>query len=116
MHDFDATRIFWKEWRAQRLFWLGLFALALGLEFVVMVVTPLWRVHVNPLDLLRTYQDVVLILACAFATGSAAIAFPGEVEAKTKGVLQRFPVRARDLWAGKLSMSFIGSYVLLVAL
>src|SRR5580704_2041806 len=115
MHDLDATRIFWKEWRAQRSFWVGLFALAIGLEFLLIVVTPLWR-HVNPIDQLRIYQSLVIVLACSFATGSVAIAFAGEVAATTQGLLQRIPVRTRDLMAGKFSFSLLGSYALLVAL
>src|SRR5580704_3886269 len=116
MHDLDAIRIFWKEWRAQRSFWLGLLALAIGLEFLLVVVPPLWRPHVNPIDQLRVYQTLGLILSCGFATGSAAIAFAGEVESKTKGLLQRIPLRTRDLLAGKLSLSVLGSYLLLLVI
>jgi hypothetical protein len=115
MHEIDAGRIFWKEWRAQRSFWLGLFALAIGLEVLLLIVSPLWR-KIDPVDQLRLYQVLVVVLACCFATGSAAIAFAGEVEGKTKGLLQRLPVRPRDLLAGKLSLALAGSYALLVAL
>jgi hypothetical protein len=115
MHDLDAGRIFWKEWRAQRSFWLGLFGLAIGLELVLLVISPLWM-HTDAITQLRIYQGLVTVLACCFATGSAAIAFAGEVEAKTKGLLQRIPVRPRDLLAGKLSLSLVGSYALLIAL
>jgi hypothetical protein len=116
MHDLDAIRIFWKEWRAQRSFWLGLLALAVGLEFLLVVVPPMWRPHVDPIDQLRVYQTLGIILSCAFATGSAAIAFAGEVESKTKGLLQRIPLRTRDLLAGKLSLSVLGSYLLLLVI
>ena len=115
MHDLDAGRIFWKEWRAQRSFWLGLFGLAIGLEFLLILVVPSGRRRI-PSTQLRIYQGLVIVLACSFATGSAAIAFAGEVEAKTKGLLQRIPVRPRDLLAGKLSVSLVGSYALLFAL
>jgi hypothetical protein len=115
MHDFDATRIFWKEWRAQRAFWLGLLALAVGLEFLLIFIVPLWR-STSRLEQLRYHEGLAVVLACAFATGSAAIAFAGEVEAKTKGLLQRMPVRARDLLAGKLTFALAGSYSLFLAL
>ena len=115
MHDFDATRIFWKEWRAQRSFWLGLLALAIGLEILLIFVAPLVR-PTNWLEQLRFHEGLVVVLACSFATGSAAIAFAGEVEAKTKGLLQHVPIRARDLLAGKLTFSLAGSYALFVAL
>jgi hypothetical protein len=115
MHDLDATRIFWKEWRAQRSFWLGLLALAIGLEVLLIFVAPLWR-PTSLLEQLRYHEGLAAVLACAFATGSAAIAFAGEVEAKTKGLLQRVPVRARDLLAGKLTFSLAGSYSLFLAL
>lgn len=116
MHEFNAARIFWKEWRAQRLFWMGLFALALGLEVLLVFGTPFLRRNANPIDQLRMYQSLVIVLACSFATGSTAIAFAGEVEAKTKGLLQRIPLRPRDLLVGKLSLSLIGSYALMVGL
>jgi hypothetical protein len=116
MHDLDAIRIFWKEWRAQRSFWLGLLGMAIGLEFLLVVVPPMWRPHVDPIDQLRVFQTLGIILSCAFATGSAAIAFAGEVESKTKGLLQRIPLRTRDLLAGKLSLSVFGSYLLLVVI
>jgi hypothetical protein len=114
MHEIDAGRIFWKEWRAQRSFWLGLFGLAIGLEILLIGFSPLRPT--NPADLLHLCQSLAIVLACSFATGSAAIAFAGEVEAKTKGLLQRLPVRPRDLLAGKLSLALVGSYALLVAL
>ncbi len=81
----------------------------------MIVVLPVWG-PTDPLVQLRIYQGLVIVLACSFATGSAAIAFAGEVEAKTKGLLQRIPVRPRDLLAGKLSLSLAGSYALLFAL
>lgn len=115
MHDLDATRIFWKEWRAQRSFWLGLFILAIALELLLVFVVPLLH-PTSLLEQFRYHEGLVVVLACSFATGSAAIAFAGEVEAKTKGLLQRVPVRARDLLAGKLSFSLAGSYALFVAL
>jgi hypothetical protein len=115
MHEIDAGRIFWKEWRAQRSFWIGLFALALGLEFLLIFCGTHWG-PANPADLFHFCQGLVIVLACSFATGSAAIAFSGEIEAKTKGLLQRLPVRPRDLLVGKLSLSLAGSYALLVAL
>ena len=78
MHDLDATRIFWKEWRAQRSFWLGLLALAIVLECLLIFVTPLWR-PTSLLEQLRYHEGLAAVLACAFATGSVAIAFAGEV-------------------------------------
>jgi hypothetical protein len=116
MHDLDATRIFWKEWRAQRSFWFGLLAVAFGLEFLLLVVSPLWNHHTDPIDQVRLCQWIVIVLSCAFATGSTAIAFAGEVESKTKGLLQRIPVRTGVLLAGKLSLALVGSYLLLILL
>ncbi len=112
MQDFGAARIFWKEWRAQRSFWLALLAMAIGLDILFMLAT-FWNGSAT-LDQLRAYNFVAIVLACSFATGSAAIAFAGEVEGKTHGLLQRIPLRARDLFVGKLSLSLVGSYLLLV--
>jgi hypothetical protein len=110
--DFGAVRIFWKEWRAQRAFWLALLGMAIGLDILFMFAT-FWNGWAT-LDQLRAYNFVAIVLACSFATGSAAIAFAGEVEGKTHGLLQRIPLRARDLFVGKLSLSLVGSYLLLV--
>jgi hypothetical protein len=112
MQDLDAGRIFWKEWRAQRSFWLALFGMAIGLDILFLFAT-FWNGSAT-LDQLRAYNFVAIVLACSFATGSAAIAFAGEVEGKTYGLLQRIPLRARDLFVGKLSLSLLGSYLLLV--
>jgi hypothetical protein len=115
MYDLDAGRIFWKEWRAQRTFWLTLVVLSLGLEIFFLVLPSSWRPS-ESLDQLRIYHGLVIVLACSFATGSAAIAFAGEVEAKTKGLLQRIPLRTGDLLAGKLFLALAGSYSLLFIL
>jgi hypothetical protein len=114
MHDLDAGRIFWKEWRAQRGFLIALFLLAVGLEFLLMAAS-FWR-DLPGLDQLRVCHGLVIVLACSFAAGSTAIGFAGEVENKTKGLLQRIPVKARDLLAGKLTLSLAGSYALLFGL
>ena len=108
-------RIFWKEWRVQRSFWLGLFGLAIALDLLVTVVRPMLG-PMDATDLLHFHQGVAIVLACSFATGSMAIAFAGEVEAKTKGLLQRIPVRTGDLIAAKLSISLIGSYALVLGI
>ncbi len=97
MHDLDATRIFWKEWRAQRSFWLGLLALAIGLECLLIFVAPLWR-PTSLLEQLRYHEGLAAVLACSFATGSAAIAFAGEVEAKTKGLCSACPSGPAISW------------------
>ena len=97
---------------AQRSFWLALLAMAIGLDILFMFAS-FWNGSAK-LDQLRAYNFVAIVLACSFATGSAAIAFAGEVEGKTYGLLQRIPLRARDLFIGKLSLSLVGSYLLLV--
>ncbi|HEX4072800.1 MAG TPA: hypothetical protein VHX68_16585, partial [Planctomycetaceae bacterium] len=112
MQDFGAVRIFWKEWRAQRSFWLALLGMAIGLDILFTLAT-FWNGS-SGIDQMRAYNFVAIVLACSFATGSAAIAFAGEVEGKTKGLLQRIPLRAGDLLAGKLCLSLLGSYLLLV--
>ena len=76
---------------------MGLLALAIGLEILLIFVAPLVR-PTNWLEQLRFHEGLVVVLACSFATGSAAIAFAGEVEAKTKGLLQHVPIRRTTSW------------------
>jgi hypothetical protein len=110
--DIGAVRIFWKERRAQRSFWLALVGMSVGLDVLLTFVT-IWN-ELSTASQLGAYNYVAIVLACSFATGSAAIAFAGEVEGKTYGLLQRLPLRARDLFVGKLALSTVGSYLLLL--
>ena len=112
MHDLDAGRIFWKEWRAQRSFWLALIGMSVGLDVLLTFVT-IWN-QLSTASQLGAYNYVAIVLACSFATGSAAIAFAGEIEGKTYGLLQRLPLRTRDLFIGKFALSTVGSYLLLL--
>ena len=88
MHDLDAGRIFWKEWRAQRSFWLALIGMSVGLDVLLTFVT-IWN-QLSTASQLGAYNYVAIVLACSFATGSAAIAFAGEIEEKRTGCCSGF--------------------------
>ena len=111
MHDLDAGRIFWRN-GAQRSFWLALIGMSVGLDVLLTFVT-IWN-QLSTASQLGAYNYVAIVLACSFATGSAAIAFAGEIEGKTYGLLQRLPLRTRDLFIGKFALSTVGSYLLLL--
>ena len=82
MHDLDAGRIFWKEWRAQRSFWLALIGMSVGLDVLLTFVT-IWN-QLSTASQLGAYNYVTIVLACSFATGSAAIAFRGRSEGRPR--------------------------------
>jgi hypothetical protein len=114
MHSMSFNRIFWKEFRGQRVFWIALFGLAVLLQLCATAAPSnfFWQ-NTSPF---QVATDFALILACSFGVGSAAIGFAGETEAKTKSLLQRVPIRPRNLLLGKIALTLIGSYVLLITL
>ncbi len=111
MSSVAVKRIFWKEVRTQRSFWIGVLGLAVGLQIFVLVFTALVRNHAIA-DPGFWIAQIAIVLSCCFATGSAAIAFAGEAEARSKGLLQRLPVSSGQLLFGKLSVAVLGSYLL----
>src|SRR5579862_7219529 len=100
-------RIFWKELRVQRAFWVWI--LALG---VLIQLAPLFfgLAYYRSLFQFHWFSSVNIVMACCFAVGSTAIAFAGETESRTKSLFQRLPLRVVDLLVGKLGWSILGTY------
>ncbi len=106
-------RIFWKELRVQRAFWVWI--LALG---VLIQLAPLFFgfAYYRSAFQFHWFSSVNIVMACCFAVGSTAIAFAGETESRTKSLFQRFPVRTTELLVGKVGCSLVGTYVLFLLL
>jgi hypothetical protein len=106
-------RIFWKELRVQRAFWAWILGLGAVIQFLPVLLGReyyQYAVHAN------VFQSIDVVMACCFAAGSAAIAFAGETEARTKLLFQRLPVRSAELLLGKLGWSFLATYALYLLL
>jgi hypothetical protein len=106
-------RIFWKEVRVQRAFWLWILLLGIFIQWLPMVFGRDWYRSANAVG---WFYSVKVIIACSFAVGSAAIAFAGETENRTRPLFQRLPVGAVDLLVGKLGWSLLGTYALIAVL
>ncbi|HET6326350.1 MAG TPA: hypothetical protein VFG04_16875 [Planctomycetaceae bacterium] len=106
-------RIFWKELRVQRAFWVWILALGVSIQLA-----PLFfgLAYYRSLFQFHWFSSVNIVMACCFAVGSTAIAFAGETESRTKSLFQRLPVRTAELLVGKVGWSLVGTYVLFLLL
>src|SRR5580704_5413914 len=106
-------RVFWKEARVQRAFWWWIFGLGV---FIQLLPVFLGRGYYRSAVDVHWFYSVNVVIACCFAVGSTAIAFAGETENRTKSLFQRLPIRTGELLVGKLALSVLGTYALLLIL
>ena len=100
------TRLIWKEHRAQRSLWLALLLGCVGV-FVLM------RLQASPwLDSLLTSS----IFCIFFIVAATAIAFAGEVDDRTVGLLRMLPCRTSTLMMAKLTAILTGCVALFLAI
>src|SRR6202044_3036526 len=106
-------RIIWKEIRVQRAFWFWILLLGAFIQFVPRLLGRDW--YSSGLSS-QWFLSVNLVVSCCFAVGSAAIAFAGETEGRTKSLFQRMPLQTVDLLVGKVSWLLLGTYTLFLLL
>ena len=100
------TRLIWKEHRAQRSLWLALLLGCVGV-FILM------RLQASPwLDSLLTSS----IFCIFFIVAATAIAFAGEVDDRTVGLLRMLPCRTSTLMMAKLTAILTGCVALFLAI
>jgi len=97
-------RLVWKEYRAQRTLWLFLLMCAFALYAYL-------RSAGAPIS--SAAGIVVIIFGGCFIIAELAIAFAGEVDEGTAGLLRMLPCRTLTLMFAKLSAA-VGGYVLLL--
>ncbi len=83
------------------------------IQFVPMLLGRNW--YMSALSA-QWFLSVNVVVSCCFAVGSAAIAFAGETESRTKSLFQRMPLRTVDLFVGKVGWILLGTYALFVLL
>ncbi len=106
-------RIFWKEIRVQRAFWFWILLLGAFIQFVPRLLGRDW--YMSALSA-QWFLSVNVVVSCCFAAGSAAIAFAGETEGRTKSLFQRMPLQTADLLVGKVGWILLGTYTLFLLL
>jgi hypothetical protein len=106
-------RIFWKEIRVQRAFWFWILLLGAFVQFVPRLLGRDW--YMSALSS-QWFLSVNIVVSCCFAAGSAAIAFAGETEGRTKSLFQRMPLQTADLLVGKVGWILLGTYALFLLL
>jgi len=101
-------RVVWKEYRAQRAFWLAIALFAVVLMLLVYVAASI-NAHASPVCSLFA---IALGMPVFFALGSGATLFAGEHESETYAFQRSLPVSAARLLFGKLGFSLASAVVL----
>lgn len=110
MNDVVFWRIFWKEYRAQRLFWLVVAGAALcALAFF-------WMVIDRAEDRAEFLHVIAFLLPAVYALGCGAILFASEREEGTDELLRQFPLTSVRVLAGKFSFGIVSTLALLALL
>jgi hypothetical protein len=95
-------RLVWKEYRAQRSFWLAIAGCAIGLMF-------LFKWLLRGRDGLDAPWVIALSLPLFFALGSSAVAFASEREEGTIDLLRILAARTSRVFLGKVAVSLAGT-------
>ncbi|HQX49798.1 MAG TPA: hypothetical protein PLY87_20375 [Planctomycetaceae bacterium] len=99
------TRLLWKEYRAQRALWLLLLLAAFAMYAMMRSFGAPWTVTLA----------LISFFSICFLVAEFAIAFAGEVDEGTVGLLRMLPCRTRTLFSAKLAAVFGGCLLLAVA-
>ena len=100
-------RIFWKEYRAQRAFWISIAVSTLAVELFMLVIP--WETEVQRIQALFA---TAFGLAAAYALGSGATLFATEREAETYDFLRALPVKPLEVFAGKVAFALASTAAL----
>src|SRR5215471_12872692 len=95
-------RLTWKEYRAIRLFWLSIVALAVFLSWLFV----LTQERATAVNLVFNFA---LGAPAFFAVGCAGAAFAGEKEEGTFEFLRASPVSSREILSSKLSLTVVAT-------
>lgn len=104
------TRIVWKEYRAQRAFWLALLAGHAAISLLYMVL------YQNELhQTVMPFMSFAVLAGSAFAIGSTALCFSYEEEERTALLMRMLPMSTRTLTGAKITTTVLGMITLLLA-
>jgi hypothetical protein len=108
--DTMLWRLVWKEYRAQRSFWLAIAGTAVGLMLLI-----LWLLAHED-ERLDAVWGVALVLPLFYALGSAAVVFASETEEGTTDLLRIMPTRSSHVFLGKVAYSLVSTAALCLCL
>jgi ABC-type transport system involved in multi-copper enzyme maturation permease subunit len=104
-------RLFWKEYRHQRAFWLCAAAVgAAGIFLVSYALPDDANIHVY---WLASFYTIAFLQTGLYALGCSAMLFAAEREAGTDALLQSLPLSSRQLFLGKIGFALFGIFAML---
>ncbi len=101
MNGTAFLRIFWKEYRAQRSFWISLVVLTLVVELLVVMGYRLFSPAAVS-ERIDVVFAVALGLSACYALASGGTLFAAERDAETYDILRRLPVTPLAVFASKV--------------
>lgn len=101
--DHMLWRLIWKEYRAQRSFWLAIAGTAVGLMFLF-----IWLADV-PSGKFTAPWVIAILLPGVFALGSSAVTFAAEKEEETVDLLRILAARVSRVFLGKIGTCLAGT-------
>ena len=99
------TRLLWKEYRAQRMLWIVLLLGVFGFYACFRLLGAPWQMSIS----------VTLLFGVLYLVASFAIAFAGEVDDGTVGLLRMLPCRTSTLMSAKIAAVLSSCIALVVA-
>ena len=111
LSDAMLWRMIWKEYRAQRGYWLVIAGFSIGLMLLF-----LGLLDANDSQRILAPWTIAVSLPAVYALGCAAVAFAAEREDGTIEMLQIMAARTSRVYWGKVSFSFVSTLAMLVLL
>ncbi|MEX0727690.1 MAG: ABC transporter permease [Planctomycetaceae bacterium] len=109
-HNTIFWRLMWKEYRSQRGLWIGVAALAVFVQAVMLAVSR------DRVFIVNDVYFIALILPVLYALASTAVLFAAEKEEGTFELLRSLPVTPQRLFAAKLCFCLCTSLAMLLVL
>ncbi len=103
LSDTMFWRLVWKEYRAQRGFWLSVAGFSVGLMLVLM-----WLLNAQQ-EWFAGHWAIAIIMPAFYALGSAATVFASEMEEGTTDLLRIMAARSGRVFYGKVGFSLIST-------
>jgi len=103
-------RLFWKEYRSIRIFWLSVIVLSMLLAWLISMLSQ------SPIETLTIIYNFALGAPAFFAIGAAGAAFAAEKEEGTFEFLRASPVSAAQVVASKLISNAVATVLMFAIL
>ncbi|MCH7989670.1 MAG: ABC transporter permease, partial [Planctomycetes bacterium] len=110
MNDTMLQRLFWKEYRTQRGFWLGVAGMGLVLQLIVLMVTGEIEIRTS------TLFYISFVMPVFYALGSTAMTFAAEREEGTWNRLRILAASPGRLFLAKFGFSVVSTLMMAAVL